>query len=223
MPPPPPTSANAVDPPESSGPRKFVQEKVKKARAATESSRLKETFSDFRNEAVKAASSHGSKVAEKARSFFIDENPERKRETELTDQEPTAPTGFRDFLTTFYLLPNSKKIVLAVGTILLLGVAGIFPSCSSSTSSLPFVGQSASELSLTISEFRKEIRFKQIPKSEFYEKYGKPEKVTTLGGDTYLFYICNDGQCRVKCSATLFQGHHRASGETILAASVDET
>ena len=198
--------------------------------APAEDSRFKETFSEFRKEAVKAAGLHSAKVTEKARSLFAAKDLEIERETEAPSQEHTAPTGFRDFLTTFYLLPISKKILLAICTILLMSFAGLFPSFSQSNTKtgndwgFPSIGIFAKRdgsIKLTISEFRREIFAKVTPKSEFYAKYGKPQKVTTIGDTTYLFYSCTDGLCRVGCNPAMFQG--LAGSERVYAFSIDET
>ena len=219
---------------ESSGLKKLVQEKAEKAKAAVESSGLKETLSDFHQEAVKVASSHGTKATEKARSFFKDENQEEKTRAEQSDQEQATTTNSPNFLTKFHSLPRSKKFAIAASVILLMFFTGFFPSCSSSSESntrtkndggflsLGFFAKRSSSLDLTIREFREEISNKEILKSEFYEKYGKPQKVMSLGDNTYLIYMCADGLCRVEVGQILFRGYGQKK-ETVYTYAVDET
>jgi hypothetical protein len=59
--------------------------------------------------------------------------------------------------------------------------------------------------SLTVDEFRKACVWKILSKEDFYTKFGRPQRISTVG-DTYLYYHCKDGTAAVRCRTELFQG-----------------
>jgi hypothetical protein len=44
-----------------------------------------------------------------------------------------------------------------------------------------------------------------IPKTSFYEKYGKPIRTTTIGDEIWMVFQCKDGLVKVMCPAGPFE------------------
>ncbi len=181
------------------------------------SSRLKETFDAFRVEATTAASEKATKAASKA-AAFLNVSPD--------ESGTIREAGLSELWAVFRRLPPIKKIAL-LSPILLLSCAFLCSGIVSTGGALvgsPLAIGGKGQLDMTIGEFRDEIwpYKKVLAKDEFYDKYGKPKKVTTLGNTTYLIYECTDGTCRVECNASVFQGRGGTDAQ-VLIFSVNET
>lgn len=59
----------------------------------------------------------------------------------------------------------------------------------------------------TIDAFRKAAQAESTwsPKQAFYNRFGKPSQITSIGDRTYLDYSCKDGTARVECPTGPFE------------------
>lgn len=60
-------------------------------------------------------------------------------------------------------------------------------------------------MNVTASEFRKQTVGGSFSEGEFYEKFGKPERVSEWGDRSRLYYECSDGTVRVEVPKAPFQ------------------
>lgn len=114
-------------------------------------------------------------------------------------QEPTgagrrvthAETEGRQFLVFVTFLLPLLAIGVFVGAILILTIK--IPELG--FVDIAFHNKPTSKL--TVSDFRKQVAFKEFEKADFYEKYGTPISITTFNS-TFLNYQCKDANVRVE-------------------------
>ncbi len=104
---------------------------------------------------------------------------------------------------------KGKKVLGAVtiGALVLIAFA-MSDSSGQPSGSSRFGGifTAAPTKKLTEDDFRQQIAGAVfVPKTKFYDRYGKPTQVTTIGDATYLIYPCNDAVVRVACPTGPFQ------------------
>jgi hypothetical protein len=107
---------------------------------------------------------------------------------------------------------TAKKIGIVTGCVAVFGLllvlvwSGAVPLGSARS------GRQAAA-SMTVDEFRKAADLPDAdhwsPKQKFYDKFGKPQSVMTVGDDTYLHYKCKDGIARVRCLKLAFEYDNR--------------
>lgn len=115
---------------------------------------------------------------------------------------------------------KKKKLVFIAGAIglfiILFMCSGLFGPQGKLLETPSIFGGSTK--GYTVDEFRKEIQFKSFkPKSKFYNKYGKPYRISDGYDKTRLYYRCKDGIARVECLKRRFQYE-----DTILPWDVDQ-
>lgn len=103
--------------------------------------------------------------------------------------------------------PVGKIILLSLGGVLAIGAAvAIWSVCKSSGSS----GGTGHKTDLTVQEFKDRIAWEHasiLPRYDlatFTGLVGEPERVTLLGYDAHLFYICKDGKIHIIADKTLY-------------------
>lgn len=176
-----------------------------------------------------AAKRIGSKVAEAAKqpAETVGTDQEAKSGQRTPDEYPPQPDTPAQ-QTAFPKLSRRTAVVAGVagGGAMLLSciVCGAIGSLfNGSTDGASKGGSDKSRaggnLDMTVDEFRKAIMFTNgwCPKQKFFDEFGKPTRISTIGDYTYLYYQCKDGTARIECGKGEYQYQ-----DTIRPLGVDE-